>query len=47
MKKAYQSPKMEIIELRTEQGVLTTSSFDGNPVPDAQEGDTTGWGIWN
>ena len=33
MKKTYMSPKMDVIELKNQQAVLTTSAGFGDPLP--------------
>lgn len=47
MRKEYIRPEISVIQMKTEQSILTGSVFGSMPpVPDAIEGNTENWGIW-
>ena len=46
MKIEYQAPVTKILDFVAETCMIT-NSLDGNPVPNAPEGDVSGWGIWS
>lgn len=46
MKNNYIGPDTVVFTITFEQAMLQSSFTSNNPVPDATEGDVSGWGDW-